>query len=93
MLFREKNNGQRKVDAAVEGIRDLNPDVNAKAWHGDINFEMGLGVYRHVDAIIGCLDNREARLSINRASWAVDRPWVDGAIQELMGIVRVFWPG
>ncbi|MCA9991660.1 MAG: ThiF family adenylyltransferase, partial [Anaerolineales bacterium] len=20
-------------------------------------------------------------------------PWVDGAIQELMGIVRVFWPG
>ncbi len=93
VLFREKNNGQRKVDAAVEGVKDLNPDVNVKAWHGDINFEMGLGVFRHVDAIIGCLDNREARLSINRASWAVDRPWVDGAIQELMGIVRVFWPG
>jgi adenylyltransferase/sulfurtransferase len=52
-----------------------------------------MGDYLHVDAIIGCLDNREARLSINRASWAVGRPWVDGAIQELMGIVRVFWPG
>lgn len=93
VLFREKNNGQRKVDAAAEGVKDLNPDVKVKAWHGDINFEMGMGVYRHVDAIIGCLDNREARLSINRVSWAVDRPWVDGAIQELMGIVRVFWPG
>jgi adenylyltransferase/sulfurtransferase len=93
VLFREKNNGQRKVDAATEGVKDLNPDVNVKAWHGDINFEMGMGVFRHVDAIVGCLDNREARLSINRASWAVDRPWVDGAIQELMGIVRVFWPG
>lgn len=93
VLFREKNNGQRKVDAAAEGVKDLNPDVNVKAWHGDINFEMGMGVFRHVDAIVGCLDNREARLSINRASWAVDRPWVDGAIQELMGIVRVFWPG
>ncbi|MCP4424280.1 MAG: ThiF family adenylyltransferase, partial [Chloroflexi bacterium] len=30
---------------------------------------------------------------INRFSWAIDKPWVDGAIQELMGIVRVFWPG
>jgi adenylyltransferase/sulfurtransferase len=93
VLFREKNNGQRKVNAAAAGVKELNSDVNVKAWHGDINFEMGMGVFRHVDAIVGCLDNREARLSINRFSWAIGRPWVDGAIQELMGIVRVFWPG
>ncbi len=93
VLFRESDNGLRKVDAAAAAVKELNPDVNVKAWHGDINFEMGLGVFRHVDAIVGCLDNREARLSINRASWAISRPWVDGAIQELMGIVRVFWPG
>lgn len=93
VLFRAEDRGRRKVDAAAEGVKALNPDVGVKAWHGDINYDLGLGVYRHVDAVIGCLDNREARLSINRASWAVGRPWVDGAIQELMGIVRVFWPG
>ena len=93
VLFRATDRGRRKVDAAADGVKALNPDVKVKAWHGDINFEMGLGVFRHVDAIIGCLDNREARLSINRFSWAVNRPWVDGAIQELMGIVRVFRPG
>lgn len=93
VLFREGDRGRRKVDVAAERVKELNPDVNVKAWHGDINYEMGLGVFRHVDAIVGCLDNREARLSINRFSWAVNRPWVDGAIQELMGIVRVFWPG
>ncbi|NLF64525.1 MAG: ThiF family adenylyltransferase, partial [Chloroflexi bacterium] len=93
VLFRAEDRGRRKVDAAAEGVKALNPDVKVKALHGDINYELGLGVYRHVDAIVGCLDNREARLSINRASWAVGRPWVDGAIQELMGIVRVFWPG
>jgi adenylyltransferase/sulfurtransferase len=93
VLFRASDRGRRKVDAAAEGARALNPDVKVKAWHGNINFDMGLGVFRHVDAIVGCLDNREARLSINRFSWAVSRPWVDGAIQELMGIVRVFWPG
>ncbi len=93
VLFRESDRGRRKVDVAAERVKELNPDVGVRAWHGDINHEMGLGVFRHVDAIVGCLDNREARLSINRFAWAVDRPWVDGAIQELMGIVRVFWPG
>jgi len=93
VLFRQSDRGRRKVDAAAERIKELNPDVDVKAWHGDINYELGLGVFRHVDAIVGCLDNREARLSINRFCWAVGRPWVDGAIQELMGIVRVFWPG
>ena len=93
VLFREGDRGRRKVDAAAERVKELNSDVQVMTWHGDINYELGMGVFRHVDAIIGCLDNREARLSINRFCWAVDRPWVDGAIQELMGIVRVFWPG
>ncbi|MEM9777131.1 MAG: ThiF family adenylyltransferase, partial [Chloroflexota bacterium] len=61
-------------------------------WHGDINHGLGAGVFRHADVIIGCLDNREARLSIDRFAQSVGRPWVDGAIQELMGICRVFWP-
>lgn len=93
VLFRQGDRGRRKVDAAAERVKELNPDVQVMTWHGDINYEMGLGVFRQVDAIVGCLDNREARLSINRFSWAIEKPWVDGAIQELMGIVRVFWPG
>jgi len=93
ILFRSSDRGRRKAEVAAEAVKALNPDVEVKAWHGDINFEMGLGVFRHVDVVVGCLDNREARLSLNRFSWAVGKPWVDGAIQELMGIVRVFWPG
>jgi adenylyltransferase/sulfurtransferase len=93
VLFREGDRGRPKAEVAAEAVKRLNPDVNVKAWYGDINYEMGLGVFRHIDVVIGCLDNREARLSLNRFSWAIDKPWVDGAIQELMGIVRVFWPG
>jgi adenylyltransferase/sulfurtransferase len=93
VLFRAKDRGRRKVDAAADAVKELNPDVKVKTFHGDINHQLGLGVFRHVDAIVGCLDNREARLSIDRFSQAIGKPWVDGAIQELMGIVRVFWPG
>ena len=92
VLFRASDRGRRKVDAVAERIKELNPDVKVKTWHGDINHGLGAGIFRHVDVIIGCLDNREARLSIDRFAQSVGRPWVDGAIQELMGIVRVFWP-
>jgi adenylyltransferase/sulfurtransferase len=93
VLFRQSDRGKSKSEVAAAAVKELNPDVNVRAWNGDVNFEMGLGVFRHVDVVIGCLDNREARLSLNRFSWAINKPWVDGAIQELMGIVRVFWPG
>ena len=43
--------------------------------------------------MIGCLDNREARLAVNRFCYWMNKPWVDGAIQELLGLVRVFVPG
>lgn len=93
ILFRAKDRGRRKVDVSAEAVKEINPDVQVMTWHGDINHQMGLGVFRHVDVVIGCLDNREARLSIDRFCQMVARPWVDGAIQELMGIVRVFWGG
>jgi adenylyltransferase/sulfurtransferase len=93
VLFRPEDRGRRKAKVAAEAVKELNPDVRVKYLHGDINYDLGLGVFRHVDAVVGCLDNREARLSLNRSSWATGKPWVDGAIQELMGIVRVFWPG
>jgi adenylyltransferase/sulfurtransferase len=46
-----------------------------------------------MDVIIGCLDNREARLAINRFAHWMNKPWIDGAIQELLGLMRVFVPG
>jgi len=93
VLFRESDRGQNKAEVAARAINQLNPDVKVQAIAGDVNHDLGIGIFRHVDAVIGCLDNREARLSLNRMSWATGRPWVDGAIQEMMGIVRVFWPG
>ena len=43
---------------------------------------------RDVDVVIGCLDNREARLWVNRSCWKVNTPWIDGGIQEISGVAR-----
>jgi adenylyltransferase/sulfurtransferase len=92
VLFRTADNGCRKAEVAAKAILELNPDVKVQWFHGDIRHQVGLGLYRRMDAVMGCLDNREARLAINQACWHLGKPWVDGAIQELLGIARVFWP-
>jgi adenylyltransferase/sulfurtransferase len=93
ILFRAQDSGHSKAEVAAAAIRDINPDVQVQAFHGDVNTDLGLGVFRRMDVIIGCLDNREARLALNSFAYRLKKPWVDGAIQELLGVARVFWPG
>ena len=59
---------------------------------GDVITDLGLGLFADVDVVIGCLDNREARLWVNRQCWKVGTPWVDSGIQEIQGVVKVFVP-
>jgi adenylyltransferase/sulfurtransferase len=92
-LFRESDSGRRKAEVAAARVRELNPNVHVQYLHGDVTTQLGLGVIRRMDVIIGCLDNREARLGLNRFAYWMSKPWVDGAIQELLGLVRVFIPG
>ena len=93
ILFREKDSGREKAKLAAARAKEINPDVNVQYLHGDVTTDIGLGVFRRMDVVIGCLDNREARLAVNRFTYWMNKPWVDGAIQELLGLVRVFVPG
>jgi adenylyltransferase/sulfurtransferase len=93
ILFREKDSGREKSMLAAARAKEINPGVNVQYLHGDVTTDIGLGVFRRMDVIVGCLDNREARLAVNRFAYWMNKPWVDGAIQELLGLVRVFVPG
>jgi adenylyltransferase/sulfurtransferase len=92
LLFRAGDAGRPKAMAAAAGVRALNPEVRAIPFHGDITRDVGLGVFRRADVVIGCLDNRAARLAVNSACWQVGRPWVDGALNIVDGMVRAFTP-
>ncbi|MEW6406552.1 MAG: ThiF family adenylyltransferase [Chloroflexota bacterium] len=93
VLFRESDNNRSKAEIAAARAKAVNPDIHVQYLNGDVTTRLGLGLIRRMDVVIGCLDNREARLAVNRYCYWMNKPWVDGAIQELLGLVRVFVPG
>lgn len=93
ILFRAGDRGRAKAEVAAERVMEVNPDVRAQALVGDINYEVGLGVFREMDLVFGALDNREARVTINANCWKLGQSWIDGAIEVVQGIARVFTPG
>lgn len=93
VLYRAKDVGRYKAEVAAQRAMEMNPDVKAKAFVSNIIDDVGLGVFRRMDGVLGGLDNREARLSINQSCYKVNKPWIDGAIEALNGVARVFVPG
>ncbi len=93
ILFRKSDIGRLKAEVAEDYVKNIYPDCKITAINGNIMYEVGLGVFGWADVIIGALDNREARLWINRAAWKMNRPWIDGAIEGINGVARVFLPG
>lgn len=92
VLFRETDLGRGKAEVAAERARDIYPGLLVQPFTGNIVHDLGLGVYRWADVILGGLDNREARVAINAAAAKVGKPWIDGAIERLDGVARVFDP-
>lgn len=92
ILFRHADEGRYKAEVAAERVMEVNPDVVAAPLVGDINYDVGLGIFTEMDLVIGALDNREARVTINANCWKLGLPWIDGAIELMQGVARVFRP-
>jgi len=92
VLFREQDIGLYKAEVAAAETRRLCPGIRVQPFVGNITFDLGAGVFRWADITICGLDNREARVAVNRACLRVGRPWIDGAIERLDGVMRIFLP-
>jgi len=95
ILFRKEDadKGLYKVDIAAQRIKEINPDIHVMPVCGDLSADIGLGVYRRMDVIIGCLDNLQARVSLNRLCFRAGKTWIDGAIGEMEGQASVYPSG
>lgn len=92
VFFRARDEGAPKASVLAERAAELNPDVEIVPVVADVRLGVGLAAFAEADVVLGGLDNREARLFVNQACWKTGTPWVDGAIEGLMGVVRVFTP-
>lgn len=95
VLFREEDavNHAYKAEIVAKRAMEINPQIKVTPIVGNLFSEVGLGLYRSVDVVIGCLDSRIARYLLNRLSFRAGKTWIDGSIENLTGTVRVYSPG
>lgn len=92
VFFRASDEGEFKAEVLARRAMELNPDVVVTPVVGDVRLTLGLGEFMNADLALGGLDNREARMYVNQACWKTSTPFIDGAIEGLMGAVKVFIP-
>jgi adenylyltransferase/sulfurtransferase len=93
ILYRNQDIGKFKANVAADAYQKIASDSVVQPLVENVVHGCGLGLFEWSDVILAGLDNREARLWINRSAWKVNRPWFDGAIEGINGVVRVFVPG
>uniref|UniRef100_A0A7M6DK24 Ubiquitin-like modifier-activating enzyme 5 n=1 Tax=Clytia hemisphaerica TaxID=252671 RepID=A0A7M6DK24_9CNID len=106
LFFRPDQSGMSKVDAAVNTLRDINPDVEFEAHNYNItsvdNFNHFMGRIKSgglngkpVDLVLSCVDNFEARMAINTACNEIGQAWMESGVSEnaVSGHVQVILPG
>lgn len=95
ILFREEDaiNHAYKAEVVAKRAMEINPQIKVTPIVGNLFSDIGFGLYRTVDVIIGCLDSRIARYQLNRLALRAGKTWIDGSIENLTGVVRVYTPG
>lgn len=93
ILYRATDVGRRKADVAAEAVTNIFPEARVHAITANVVHGLGLGLFAWANVVLAGLDNREARLWINRACWKMNKPWIDGAIEGINGVARLFVPG
>src|SRR5258708_18334101 len=93
ILYRSTDIGRPQADAAADAPNNIFPEAKVHAITADVVHGLGLGLFGWADLVLAGLDNRQARLWINRACWKMNKPWIDGAIEGINGVARVFVAG
>jgi len=91
VFFAPGDEGRKKAEVLAERAAQLNPDSKVTALVQTVQ-SLGNATPTDFDLVIAGLDNREARIWVNAACRRIGKPWVDGAIEGLQGLVRVFGP-
>ncbi|KAM7542014.1 hypothetical protein Aperf_G00000014453 [Anoplocephala perfoliata] len=105
LFFQPHQAGLSKVEAAAATLQAINPDVTIEPYNYDItivdNFDSFLSVLRGgnskfpLDLVLSCVDNFEARMTINRACNELNQVWFEAGVSEdaLSCHFQLMYPG
>ena len=93
LFFQPHQSGQSEVAAAAQTLENINPDVVIETHNYNItlveNFDHFLRQMTNgsltggkVDLVLSCVDNFEARMSINQACNELGQTWIESGVSE-----------
>lgn len=92
ILFREDDLHRMKAQVATERLREISPDTRVRALPLDVRVDVGAGLLRGYDLVLGCMDTIEARLALGRLCRDADAVYLDGGMDATGGQVSLFDP-
>ncbi|KAK9884276.1 hypothetical protein WA026_005228 [Henosepilachna vigintioctopunctata] len=106
LFFQPHQSGLSKVEAAAETLQNINPDVEILSFNYNItsvdNFEHFQSTLltqgcdgKPVDLVLSCVDNFEARLTINSVCNETNLNWFESGVAEnaISGHIQFLEPG
>lgn len=107
LFFRPEQAGMTKVEAAKQTLEGINPDVAIEGFDFSITTMSGYERFvqsisggegpggSRVDLVLSCVDNYEARISINQACLELGQTWMESGVSEdaVSGHIQVVDPG
>ena len=91
MLFREEDIGEKKVDIARKRLLKINDLISVEAYSQKIQELQGT-IYEECDVLVSCLDSFVPRRYLNSVSVSLEKPFIDGGMEGLQGVVYAFHP-
>lgn len=101
LFYQPNQQGMSKVEAASKTLSFINPDVQIEHYNFDItkvnNYVQLLDKLgkKDIDLVLSCVDNFEARMTINRACNEVNQVWMESGVSEnaVSGHIQLIKPG
>eukprot|EP00884_Botryococcus_braunii_P017624 jgi/Botrbrau1/4545/Bobra.60_2s0033.1 len=105
LFFQPHQAGMTKTDAAAQTLTNINPDVAIEAYTMNITTMEGFDKFKQsvtdeggaarVDLILSCVDNYEARMTINEVCLELNQTWMESGVSEdaVSGHIQVIIPG
>ncbi|EIE26468.1 hypothetical protein COCSUDRAFT_12196, partial [Coccomyxa subellipsoidea C-169] len=105
LFFRPEQAGMTKTEAAAQTLAGINPDVAIESYTMNITTLQGFDSFKasvtdahgatRVDLVLSCVDNYEARMTINQVCLELEQTWMESGVSEdaVSGHIQVVIPG